>query len=322
MECKISIIIPVYNVEKYIERCLESILNQAFNEYEVIIVNDGSTDNSGKICDKYSEINKNINVIHKKNGGVSSARNLGIDVAKGEYIAFIDPDDFIDSNMFKILYENLKELNGDIAICSVNEIRNDNIELGDNSGEVISYSKDDAIEGYFKGKYPFNQNYLCNKLFKRSLFEKVRLNEDITYQEDSEIMIQLLDLSKLVIYLGRALYNYDLREISLSNGKISKGKITAEKAYECIYKYVCNNLPKYKEEALSKYISLVFNFIIEIIKNYKEYEIEYNFLIKKLKKVYYKTIKSKTIPFKYKIHSTFIILSPTLYKKYIELKLK
>ena len=322
MECKISIIIPVYNVEKYIERCLESILNQAFNEYEVIIVNDGSTDNSGKICDKYSEINKNINVIHKKNGGVSSARNLGIDVAKGEYIAFIDPDDFIDSNMFKILYENLKELNGDIAICSVNEIRNDNIELGDNSGEVISYSKDDAIEGYFKGKYPFNQNYLWNKLFKRSLFEKVRLNEDITYQEDSEIMIQLLDLSKLVIYVGRALYNYDLRESSLSSGKISKGKITAEKAYECIYKYVCNNLPKYKDEALFKYISLVFNFIIEIIRNYKEYEIEYYFLIKKLKKVYYKTIKSKTIPFKYKIHSTFIILSPTSYKKYIELKLK
>ena len=93
MECKISIIIPVYNVEKYIERCLESILNQAFNEYEVIIVNDGSTDNSGKICDKYSEINKNINVIHKKNGGVSSARNLGIDVAKGEYIARMDDDD-------------------------------------------------------------------------------------------------------------------------------------------------------------------------------------------------------------------------------------
>ena len=321
MECKISIIIPVYNVEKYIERCLESILNQAFNEYEVIIVNDGSTDNSGKICDKYSEINKNINVIHKKNGGVSSARNLGIDVAKGEYIAFIDPDDFIDSNMFKILYENLKELNGDIAICSVNEIRNDNIELGDNSGEVISYSKDDAIEGYFKGKYPFNQNYLCNKLFKRSLFEKVRLNEDITYQEDSEIMIQLLDLSKLVIYLGRALYNYDLREGSLSSGKISKGKITAERAFYSIYEYTIYNICEYKSKALLKYISLVFNIVIEIIKNYEEYKEEYLNMITRIREIYCELLKTKGIPVKYKIHATLIIVSPRLYKLYIQSKL-
>lgn len=321
MECKISIIIPVYNVEKYIERCLESILNQTFNEYEVIIVNDGSTDNSGKICDKYSEINKNINVIHKKNGGVSSARNLGIDVAKGEYIAFIDPDDFIDSNMFKILYENLKELNGDIAICSVNEIRNDNIELGDNSGEVISYSKDDAIEGYFKGKYPFNQNYLWNKLFKRSLFEKVRLNEDITYQEDSEIMIQLLNSSDIITYIGKPLYNYDLREGSLSSGKISKGKITAERAFHSIYEYTRYNICEYKSKALLKYISLVFNIVIEIIKNYEEYKEEYINMITRIKEIYCELIKTKGIPIKYKIHATLIIVSPRLYKLYIQSKL-
>ena len=148
MEEKISVIIPVYNVEKYISRCLDSILNQSYKNVEIIIINDGSTDKSGLICDEYSKRYDNIRVFHKENGGVSSARNLGITVAKGEYITFADPDDFLNKDMYKILYDNAKNNNSDITICSVNEIRENVIATEDNTGKINKYSKKDAIKSW------------------------------------------------------------------------------------------------------------------------------------------------------------------------------
>lgn len=321
MNQKVSIVIPVYNVEKYIERCLKSILNQTLDSIEVIVIDDGSTDNSGKICDEFSTKYKNVKTFHKRNGGVSSARNLGISIAKGEYIGFVDPDDFIHVNMYKELYENAKKVNSDIAICSVNEIMGNKIFTEDNTGELMKYSKSEAINGYFNETYPFNHNYLCNKLFKRTMFDKIKLNEKITYQEDSEIMIKLLNSSDIITYIGKPLYNYDLREGSLSSGKISKGKITAERAFHSIYEYTRYNICEYKSKALLKYISLVFNIVIEIIKNYEEYKEEYINIITRIKEIYCELIKTKGIPIKYKIHATLIIVSPRLYKLYIQSKL-
>ena len=98
---KLSIIVPVYNVDKYLERCIRSILNQTYENFEIILVNDGSTDNSGIICENYSKVDSRIRVIHKKNEGVSSARNIGVDNAKGKYIGFIDPDDYINKYMYE-----------------------------------------------------------------------------------------------------------------------------------------------------------------------------------------------------------------------------
>nr|WP_302853132.1 glycosyltransferase [Methanosphaera stadtmanae] len=137
MNQKVSIVIPVYNVEKYIERCLKSILNQTLDSIEVIVIDDGSTDNSGKICDEFSTKYKNVKTFHKRNGGVSSARNLGISIAKGEYIGFVDPDDFIHVNMYKELYENAKKVNSDIAICSFKEIKGNKIYKEDNTVELM-----------------------------------------------------------------------------------------------------------------------------------------------------------------------------------------
>ena len=321
MEDKISVIIPVYNVEKYISRCLDSILNQSYKNVEIIIINDGSTDKSGLICDEYSKRYDNIRVFHKENGGVSSARNLGITVAKGEYITFADPDDFLNKDMYKILYDNAKNNNSDITICSVNEIRENVIDTEDNTGKIIKYSREDAINGYFNDIYPFNHNYLWNKLFKREMFDEVKLNEKITYQEDSEVMIKLLNLSENIIYVGIPLYNYDLRLGSLSSGNISKSKITAERAFYSIYEYTKENICEYKDKALLKYISLVFNIVIEIIKSGDQYNDDYINIGYRIKEIYWQLIKTNSIPIKYKIHSTLIILSPRLYKIYIKNKL-
>ena len=321
MASKISVIIPVYNVEQYLEKCLDSILNQTYKNIEIILVNDGSIDKSGLICDEYSRKYNNIKVFHKENGGVSSARNLGITVAKGEYITFADPDDFLNKDMYKILYENAKNYNSDITICSVNEIRENVIATEDNTGKINKYSKKDAINGYFNDIYPFNHNYLWNKLFKRAMFDEIKLNEKITYQEYSEIMIKLLNLSENIIYVGIPLYNYDLRLGSLSSGNISKSKITAERAFYSIYEYTKENICEYKDKALLKYISLVFNIVIEIIKSGDQYNDDYINIGYRIKEIYWQLIKTNSIPIKYKIHSTLIILSPRLYKIYIKNKL-
>ena len=119
---EISIIVPVYNVEKYLENCIESILNQTFKDFELILVDDGSTDNSGKICDIYEKKDSRIKVIHKNNGGLSSARNAGLDIACGKYVGFIDSDDSIHPRMYEILYDLIKKYESDISCCNYKKI--------------------------------------------------------------------------------------------------------------------------------------------------------------------------------------------------------
>ena len=113
---RLSIIVPIYNVEKYLSRCIESILNQTFKDFELILVNDGSTDNCKEICEKYKRMDSRIIVANKKNGGLSSARNLGIDISKGDYIGFVDSDDFIDVHMYEILLNTINAYDSDIVI--------------------------------------------------------------------------------------------------------------------------------------------------------------------------------------------------------------
>ena len=126
---RISVIIPVYNTEEYLAQCLDSVIGQSYSNIEVILVDDGSSDTSGRICDDYSWKDSRVRVVHQKNGGVSRARNAGIDLANGEFISFIDADDTIRSNHFHALYSLLEQSNSDISICGVNYTQNPNREL-------------------------------------------------------------------------------------------------------------------------------------------------------------------------------------------------
>lgn len=115
---KISIVVPIYNVEKYLDQCVKSIINQTYKNLEIILVNDGSIDNSGKICDKYKRQDNRVIVIHKENGGSSDARNVGIQIATGKYIGFVDSDDYIEKDMYEFLYNNMINENADISCCN------------------------------------------------------------------------------------------------------------------------------------------------------------------------------------------------------------
>lgn len=322
MEEKISVIIPVYNVEKYISRCIDSILNQSYCNIEIIIVNDGSIDNSAVICDEYAQKYNNIKVFHKDNGGVSLARNLGIDKASGEYIAFVDPDDYIDKNMYKILYKNLIESKSDISMASFSYVREEKIKGEDNSNDIIIFTKEEVLNRYFNGIKPFDSSFLWNKLFKKELFKDVRLDTELIIQEDTEVLLRIFNNSSSIVYVGIPLYFYLIREGAATEGKISKGKLTTDISLFKIYKYTEKNLPNYKSNALANYVMYYFNIIVEIIKNYEEYGEYYGVLIERFRKNYIRLLLDKNIMIKYKIHGALILLNKNLYKRYMEIRVK
>lgn len=321
---KVSIIVAVYNVEEYLERCLRSLTNQTLKECEIILIDDGSSDLSGEICNKYSENYDNITVVHKENGGLSSVRNLGISISKGEYIGFVDSDDYIHEEMFEKLYNAIIKNDCQMAISSFYEVKEDNIINKSNFSDAKSiFAKKECIDKFFKEEYPFNYSFVWNKLFKRSLFDDNKFNEKIiSDQEDTEIMIKLFNNIERVVYIDTPLYYYCLRAESLSSGMISNRKVKTERAFFEIYNYTKYNIPQFKSKALLKYIVYYFNIIIKIINNYDRYESDYFELIKNLSKLYFNILFNVKIPIKYKCHSTLILLNPKLYKWYICNQLK
>ncbi len=219
MKPEISIIVPVYNVEDYLGRCLDSILNQSFKDIEIIVVNDGSTDNSGIICDNYSKKNSIIKVIHKKNGGLSSARNRGLEVAQGKYIGFVDSDDWIDKYMYEKLYNLCEDRNADIGIC--NFFRNESNRNVDD--EVITELNNiNGIRELFKGNlYRFSA---CNKLFKKSCFTNITFPEGRVHEDLSTTYKVFANADKVVHTKYRG-YFYFIRENSILTSKYNEKRL-------------------------------------------------------------------------------------------------
>ena len=182
MEKLISVIVPVYNVEEYVEKCVLSIINQTYKNLEIILVDDGSTDNSGKICDEIAIKDNRIKVIHKKNGGLSDARNVGIDIAKGDYLGFVDSDDYIDYNMYEELFDVIKCHDVDIVYSNFQtEYLDGRIEgCGKNSGQIYIRSSLDVLRDMMWDKLNCSS---CTKLFKRTVFSEYKFPENNIYED-------------------------------------------------------------------------------------------------------------------------------------------
>ena len=216
----ISVIVPIYNVENYLKECIESIISQTYTNIELILVDDGSTDKSGEICDKYAEKDKRIEVIHKKNAGVSAARNTGLESASGEYIAFVDSDDYIDKTMLEVL-ANLLEMNeADVAMCAFERFSVPKTEKG--NMEIKTFDRDELIEFFVKrlGEY-YIVNSVWGRLYKAEVikelrFKEGRINEDILYTAQV-----LLTVNKAVYTLEKLYHYRDGREGSITGEKES-----------------------------------------------------------------------------------------------------
>lgn len=205
---KLSIIVPVYKVEQYIHKCVDSILNQTFTDFELILVDDGSPDNCGKICDEYAQKDERVRVIHKENGGVSSARNMGIDDAKGEYISFIDPDDWIELNMYEEIFNYVDENKMDIACFEVYEVKGNKCSAHYRFESNKVFEKEEAL---FDILVDVIDNSPCNKFYKKSVWENVRFPIGRRF-EDVATIYKTFHKSTKVGYVKNAFYYYLKRE--------------------------------------------------------------------------------------------------------------
>lgn len=249
---KISVIIPVYDVEPYLEKCINSVLNQTYQNLEIILVDDGSPDLCGNICDTYAKKDNRIKVIHKENSGLSDARNRGLDIATGDYIGFVDSDDYITENMFKTLYELLKTYQADISTVSFYEIFNGKVIGVRDSKKLEVMNKKEALKELYRDDKI--QSYCWNKLFKRELFEGVRFPSGKNF-EDIPTTLLLFEKSNVVVRLEKPEYYYMRRNDSIVGKR---------------------NFKTYND-----YIDVIFNKYFYMFDKYPELELynAYNFVI-------------------------------------------
>ena len=251
----ISIIVPVYNVEKYLERCVNSIINQTYKNIEIILVNDGSTDNSGNICDKFGKKDSRIKIIHKSNGGLSDARNAGLKIAKGEYIGFVDSDDYIKEDMFETLYNLNKEHNSEISIVSYYEYYNDKLIAVRDSKKLEVFNKISAIKELLIDTKI--QSYAWNKLFKKELFENLEFPTNKNF-EDIATTLLLFEKANKIVLLEDPKYYYLRRDNSI----VGKRNYKTYKDYlDVIYDKYLYLDGKYEELDLYN----AYNFIINMV---------------------------------------------------------
>ncbi|WP_049960279.1 glycosyltransferase [Pseudobutyrivibrio sp. LB2011] len=218
MDAFISVIVPVYNVEKYISDCIDSLINQSYKNLEIIIVDDGSTDSSGQICEKMALLDERINVYHKKNGGLSDARNYGMQKATGEFLAFIDSDDIVDRSFFFDLMTLQVENNADIVSSALIEFSTkEEIPIFENAkGNVVVLNADEILKEYFIPKTARLYHGLCMKIYKKKLFNGL-LFEKGKLHEDLYITYKLLDRCQKLVYLDKPLYYYRRNNTSICN---------------------------------------------------------------------------------------------------------
>lgn len=217
---KVSVIVPVYNVQGYLKKCIESIINQTYTNLEIILVNDGSTDKSGQICDEFAEKDLRIKVCHKVNGGLSDARNRGIDMATSEWITFIDSDDYVASDYIEYLFKLIQDYDGDIAIATFKYVTNQK-EIDHANGEVVAMSKEVALErmllndGFDMGAWA--------KMYRTEYFKNIRYPVGKLF-EDSGTTYKLIDQANKIIFGSKAIYYYINRVDSIVNGSFNPRK--------------------------------------------------------------------------------------------------
>lgn len=209
----ISIIIPIYNVEKYLRRCIDSVISQTYQNIEIILVDDGSPDKSGEICDEYKVLDKRVKVIHKKNAGLSDARNAGIDIAKGKFLTFVDSDDWIECKYIEKLYQLIKIENCDISMCNFIKTSNVNIQINNFNIEIFKFSNIEALE-QLSDKFYVQMVIACGKLYKKELFDNIRFPVGRLH-EDEFTTYKLIHKAEKIVFTTEPLLYYWQRQDSI-----------------------------------------------------------------------------------------------------------
>lgn len=309
----ISIIVPVYNTGKYIAKCLNSLINQTIKNIEIIIINDGSQDNSEEICKGFLLKDKRIKLINQKNSGQGAARNRGLEVARGKYIAFVDSDDYIELNMYEKLVYNMKKYNCDIVACQVNMVDEE---------KIISNKKNMPESGYIETGYEAMERYLklgrwgvCDKLYKKEILKNVKFLEGRTCGEDHAVIVPILKNVKKMVTIDDYLYNYLVRKDSTTTSTFSIKNFDTVYVWEEVRKQVKGidkNISDIVEARIfSNYIDLVNCCFYSNKNNFKTQIEEIAMKIKENRQAIY---KNKYIIKRYKIGTFILNINFKLYK--------
>ncbi len=310
---KVSVLVPIYNAEKYIQRCLDSIINQTYENIEIILIEDGSKDNSLKIIKEYKKKDKRIKIFPIENNGVADARNKAVENATGEFLTFVDSDDFIEKDYIETLYTNLKKYNADIAVCNCINIIEETGEKSHKSfgiNTVKEYNKIEAVESLFY--YNFLRHSPWGKLYKKEVWNNIRFPLGKNY-EDLAILYKLFLNSNKVIYIPEEKYNYIIRQGSIVHNEIRKSDIEAIIEYsQKILEDITKNYPKLipAAEYLIGYLSLS---LWRKIPNgkYKEYD---EIIKKNIKKYRHTVLKNDKVNRKQKALFLLSYLGKPCYK--------
>lgn len=320
---KISIIVPVYNSEKYLKQCIESILNQTFTDFELILIDDGSTDNSSDICDEFAKIDSRIVVRHKVNGGICSARNLGLDIARGDYIGFCDNDDLLHKRMYEILYDSIISDNTKIACCYCKMFKDEenNLEF-ENIGNIESVRMDKSsvyinLYGMSTNDYQFIN--IWNKLVSKDLYKELRFTDNGA--EDLNISNIIFNEVDNITMVKQPLYFWRQHNASVSHRKFNKRNVDILKTYINNYEYL---LSESKREYADRCLAKLFRVILNVKYNSRnsEFSKEVRSLsCKQYKKYYFNLVKSGYIRIYEKITLSifnFLPFTYSLFRKIIE----
>lgn len=224
----ISVIVPVYNVEDFLDECIKSIVNQTYKYLEIILVDDGSSDNSPEICDAWAKKDSRIKVIHKENSGAAAARNTALDIATGDYLGFVDSDDYISETMFEELLDAILKTDSKISYCNIFRLASDGSYWA--MSPITNEKKLNICQSVNSIFYGAIDTSFCSKLFEKSLFNGVRFPEGET-NEEFPILIPIIDKADGLYYIGKALYYYRLRE-----GSVTSLSYMNESSSDVVYK--------------------------------------------------------------------------------------
>lgn len=269
----ISVIMPVYKTEEsHLRKAIESVINQSYRELEIVLVDDGSPDQCGAICDTYAETDDRVRVIHKKNGGVSSARNCGLEAVTGDYIFFVDSDDTLKNNAIEVLLQTAQKTNADITICSCRHIKEKNKGNANCDAEQRCLKTVESSEAVKKLSYnvhvfeELEPTAVWGKLYKKAVVQNLRFNENMNIGEDFVFNYFANCNSKVVTYCNLKLYNYNFVETSLMNNKTYSPKLM--QSFEELVKFEkAQRDTEYSNYVIVRCVNIAFTIYLKIPPN-------------------------------------------------------
>lgn len=307
----ISIVIPVYNVSAYLKRCLDSVCTQLYENLEIILVDDGSTDNSGVICDEYAKLDNRILVIHKENGGLSDARNAGIAVSQGDYISFIDSDDFVGKLYIQRLVRLLLEFDADISIANQQNFSDYNKIKKKQRQSIKVFNGISAIEDMW---YQRNiKTSAWGKLYKKELFQEIEYPKGKIY-EDLGTTYKLFYLSEKIVYSSEVLYYYYQRNDSTMNKKFTLEKMDRIELSKELLEWAVNNCLQLKDAAIARFFISNMQ-VLQEIPNINVYHEQIQFIKRNIEKYRVQVIFNKNVKFVNRIIACCACFEINLLKK-------